>query len=142
MSDATERCKVCDRAECPTAAAAAETARLTIPVTPGQNGCDCYGTFSRSHNPSRGCKVHSEQPALEAAWDTERAARADCNAHVHDWRAEALRLRPVAEAAVAVRIYTEDTSDGRRCVEPEHEAGECVDCDFLRAVDTYRTRKP
>lgn len=95
---APERCPTCDRDECAAAATAALVASLTIPVTPGENGCACYGEFSRSHNPSRGCEIHGTDgsAALEAAWAAERAAREDCHAHRKDWHAEAIANRTAA----------------------------------------------
>lgn len=98
MTPPAERCPTCDREECAVAAAAALVVSLTIPVTPGENGCACYGEFSRSHNPSRGCEIHGTDgsAALEAAWAAERAAREDCHAHRKDWHAEAIANRTAA----------------------------------------------
>ena len=89
-------CTNCDRAECDVAAAHAVTVSATIKVTPGENGCDCNGTFSRSHNPSRGCPVHSGESyvkTLEAAWNAEHDARNECHANAVDWRERAVSLR-------------------------------------------------
>lgn len=89
-------CTLCDRVECGVSAASAGIEMVTIPVTPRENGCDCYGTFSRDHNPSRGCPVHDGEAyltALESAREAYRVAHADCAAHRIDWRAETMRLR-------------------------------------------------
>jgi len=145
----SERCPTCDREGCQVAATTAHAATVTIPVTPGENGCNCYGYFSRSGNPSRGCRVHGEEsPALRDARNAQTGAWNDCQARAVDWRARCLAaeagrdaMRPVVEAAVHVRVYTEETGDGHRCVARGHRRGKCVDCDFLRAVDAYRARK-
>lgn len=108
---APERCPTCDREECAVAAAAALVASLTIPVTPGENGCACYGEFSRSHNPSRGCEIHGTDgsAALEAAWAAERAAREDCHAHRVDWRARAIAAEAELAGASAAICDVSDT---------------------------------
>jgi hypothetical protein len=108
---ALEMCPTCDREGCAVAAAAALVASLTIPVTPGENGCACYGEFSRSHNPSRGCEIHGADGsvALEAAWSAERAAREDCHAHRVDWRARALAAEAELAGASAAICDVSDT---------------------------------
>ena len=112
-----DRCPTCDREECGVAAAEARTAAVTIPVTPGKNGCDCKGTFARDHNPARGCGIHGNgQPELEAAWATERSARVDCAAHAAEGRerikSDAAKWRRVEPMIERLRVAAdEDTSD-------------------------------
>ena len=119
---ALERCPTCDREGCAVAAAAALVASLTIPVTPGENGCACYGEFSRSHNPSRGCEIHGADGsvALEAAWSAERAAREDCHAHLVDWRARALAAEAELAGASAAICDVSDTI--RRALDGDERA--------------------
>jgi hypothetical protein len=130
-----ERCEVCDRAECGVSTAAARTASVTIPVTPGENGCDCYGVFARGHNPARGCPVHGAptySSDIEAAWSAEKDARADCRAHAIDWRKRALeaeaKLATPAEGGVLTvgqALMLPEVRDGSKWLEwlpsPQHE---------------------
>jgi hypothetical protein len=91
------RCPTCDREGCAVAAAAQALDAAQVPVTPRENGCSCYGEFSRDHNPTRGCAIHGDREYqtrcldLSLAW---RAATADCHGHAVDWRARYFAAEP------------------------------------------------
>lgn len=86
-------CERCDDPACDVPAANASVAALEPPpITPGENGCNCYGEFSRSYNPSRGCAIHGgpRPPALDAAYARLGSASRACHQRpAVDWRTRA-----------------------------------------------------
>lgn len=111
----------------------------TIPVTPRENGCDCYGTFSRDHNPSRGCPVHDGEAyltALESAREAYRVAHADCAARRIDWRAETMRLRADRDrlAAEVERLKTERDEAKQKVARYKQAVADQLHADMVEIV--------
>ena len=110
-----EACKDCDRVDCPTLAPMPEKAAIVYArshVGPGEHWL---------HPGDKRVASEDDRLTLNAEFDRRREAGWSCYRHRVDWRAEALRLRPVVAAAEAWR-------DGKHLALPA----------VREAIDTYR----
>jgi hypothetical protein len=126
----TDRCPRCDRAEC---------------RRPEKAPAEIHAAIRRVLD-ADGRASAADRTFIDVYFTERLAIDEECRRHPEiNWRAEALAMRPVVEAEIAVRLAHE-AATAMSDVEPEWRVLtarlQARIVERNAAIDTYRTRKP